>query len=86
MATAQDVIDRARDLINDVPSAFVSGVRWTDAELLRWITDAQREIVKHKPEAYPLTEIFTVTGGSPRQRLDPALAYRLIRVEANGTS
>lgn len=86
MATAQDVINRARELINDAPSAFVSGVRWTDTELLRWITDAQREVVKHKPEAYPLTKIFIVTGGSPRQRLDPTMAYRLIRVEANGAA
>lgn len=86
MATAQEVIDRARELINDVASTFVSGLRWSDAELLRWLTDGQREIVKLKPEANSVTSLFTVIGGSPRQRLDSAVAYRLIRVEANGSA
>jgi len=86
MATAQEVIDRSRQLINDVASSFVSGLRWSDAELLQWLTDGQREIVKLKPEANAITELFTVMGGSPRQRLDSAIAYRLIRVEANGAS
>jgi hypothetical protein len=86
MATAQDVIDRARELINDVASSFVSGFRWSDAELLRWLTDGQREIVKLKPEANAVTALFTVVDRLPRHRLNPMLAYRLIRVEANGAS
>lgn len=84
MATAQDVINRARELINDVASDFVSGLRWSDTELLMWLTDGQREIVQLKPEAYVVTDVFEVEGGKPRQRLDPDAAYRLIRVEANG--
>lgn len=84
MATAQDVIDRTRQLINDVASSFVSGLRWSDAELLQWLTDGQREIVRLKPEANATTDWFDVEGGFPRQRLSPTLAYRLIRVEANG--
>lgn len=84
MATAQSVIDRARQLINDVASAFVSGLRWSDTELLRWLTDGQREIVVLEPEANAVTDIFTVVDTFPRQQLDPAIAYRLIRVEANG--
>jgi hypothetical protein len=86
VATAQQVIDRARHLINDVASSFVAGLRWTDAELLQWLTDGQREIVTLKPEANPATELFIVVGGAPRQQLDPAVADRLIRVEANGAS
>ena len=84
MATAQDVISRARQLINDVASNFVAGLRWSDAELLQWLTDGQREIVRLKPEANPVTDIFDVVA-HPRQRLSPATAYRLIRVESNGT-
>lgn len=85
MATAQDVIDRARQLINDVASGFVAGLRWSDAELLQWLTDGQREIVVIEPEANAITDIFTVTA-SPRQSLSPTLAYKLIRVEANGSA
>lgn len=86
VATAQDIIDRIREIANDNASAFITSVRWTDAELLLWITDAQREIVKTKPEAYPVTELFDVVNDSARQRVDPTLAYRLIRVEANAYS
>lgn len=84
MATAQDVISRARQLINDVASNFVAGLRWSDAELLQWLTDGQREIVRIKPEANPITDIFDVVA-HPRQRLNPNTAYRLIRIESNGT-
>lgn len=84
MATAQDVITRARDLINDTASSFVSTLRWSNAELLEWITDGQREIVRQLPEANSVTDAFDVVGGISRQRLRPENAYRLIRVEANG--
>lgn len=83
MTTAQLVIDRVRQLVNDSASDFITDVRWSDEELLLWITDAQREVVKTKPEAYPVTAVFSVDAGMPRQRLDVATAYRLIRVEAN---
>lgn len=85
MATAQDVINRARQLINDVGSGFVAGLRWSDAELLQWLTDGQREIVKLKPEANAVKDWFDVVDGRPRQRLSPTIAYRLVRVESNGT-
>lgn len=84
MATAQDIINRVRHLINDEASAFVSGLRWSDTEMLEWITDGEREIVQLKPEANTVTALFDVVGDLPRQRLDPTVAYRLIRVEANG--
>lgn len=85
VATAQVVIDRVREVVNDNASAFITDKRWSDAELLLWITDGQREIVKTKPESYPITVAFDVTNDTPRQRLDPADAYRLIRVEANAS-
>lgn len=86
MATAQQVINRARNMINDVASGFVAGLRWSDTELLRWISDGQREIVELEPEANIVTDVFDVVGGIARQSLDPLSAYRLIRVEANGAS
>lgn len=83
MATAQTIIDAARRLIADETSAAISGYRWSDAELLAWITEAQRAVVMIKPEANPVTATHTVTTTSARQRLNPATAYRLIRVERN---
>lgn len=85
MATAQNVIDRTRQLINDVASGFVSGLRWADAEMLLWLTDGQREIVVLEPEANPVTAVFDVVAGKPRQSLPAATAHKLIRVEANGS-
>lgn len=84
MATAQEVIDRARDLINDTASAFAAGLRWNTAELLEWISDAQREVTKLQPEAHTITDWFDVVGGIARQRLASSEAFKLIRVEANG--
>lgn len=86
MANAFEVVTRVRQVINDVASTFITSVRWTDEELLLWMTDAQREIVKIKPEAYPVTEVFQTVDTVPRQRLDPTTAYRLIRVEANAAA
>lgn len=86
MATASDVLTRTRELINDVASDYVAGLRWSNDELLQWLTDGQREIVDLKPEANMVTDLFTVVGGFPRQRLNPGVASRLIRVEANGTA
>jgi hypothetical protein len=83
VATAQDIIDRARRLINDEETAFASTVQWSDAELLDWITDAQRQIVTLKPEANAVSDVFTPEVGRPRQRLPQASASKIVRVEAN---
>lgn len=80
MATAQDIIDLVRPLLND----SVAPVRYTDAELTRWISDAQREIVRLKPESNVATALFGVANPSAYQELGPDVAYALVRVEANG--
>lgn len=84
MAKAEDVIRRVRRLINDEVSDAVSGVRWSDDELLDWITLGQFEIATYAPQAVATTEIFHTVDALPRQRLDPTKSWRLIRVEANG--
>ena len=43
--TAQSIIRRATDLLQDQTS-----VRWTLQELVRWLNDAQRAIVKVRPD------------------------------------
>ena len=44
--TGANLISRIQDTLQDT-----TAVRWTEAELLRYINDAQREIVNFKPEA-----------------------------------
>jgi hypothetical protein len=44
--TGANLISRIQDTLQDT-----TGVRWTEAELLRYINDAQREVVNFRPEA-----------------------------------
>ena len=44
--TAANLLLRIRDTLQDT-----TGVRWLDAELLRYMNDVQREIVNLRPEA-----------------------------------
>jgi hypothetical protein len=83
MATAQYLIDQIRKTLND--KVLVDGLsyHWKDAELLRWISDAQCEIVKYKPEANVVTSAFQPIEGSAFQELNAEVAHKLIRVEAN---
>lgn len=74
--TASDVIDRARDLLIDP-----DGVRWTDAEMLRWLTDAERAVVSVIPNAsQTITTKALVVG--PRQTI-PAGGIQLLRAYRN---
>ena len=73
---ADAIIARARDILQDS-----SGVRWLDAELLRWISDGQNEIALYKPEATSVTEDFD-TAAQTKQTL-PATGLRLLKVVRN---
>jgi hypothetical protein len=64
--TAQSVIHRATDLLQDQTS-----IRWPANELVRWLNDAQRAIVKVRPDAMNTTATMTLAAGS-RQDLDNA--------------
>lgn len=64
MALASDVITRVRDTLLDPGTTY----RWTDAEILRYITDAQRDICAPFPEANTQTEL--VTPGVADVRID----------------
>ena len=44
--TGANLISRIQDTLQDT-----TAVRWTEAELLRYINDAQREVVNFRPEA-----------------------------------
>jgi hypothetical protein len=68
MAAASAVINRARDALLDLSS---TGYRWTDAELLRWLSDAQREVVTAFPEAN--TQTTAITPDAADVRIDMRL-------------
>lgn len=64
--TAQSIIRRAADLLQDATS-----IRWPAAELVRWLNDAQRAIIKARPDALNITATMTLAAGT-RQDLDNA--------------
>jgi hypothetical protein len=64
--SAQSIIRRATDLLQDQTS-----VRWPVPELVRWLNDAQRAIVKVRPDSMNTTTTMTLAAGT-RQDLDNA--------------
>lgn len=79
--TASSIIQRATDLLQDQTS-----VRWTADELVRWLNDAQRAIVKVRPDSMNTTRTMTLAAGS-RQDLDAGaltpLPAKLIEITRN---
>lgn len=77
--TGANIISRVQDTLQDTTS-----VRWPEAELLRYINDAQREIVNLRPEASSThANVQLVTG--TEQSL-PSDGLRLIKVVRNMSS
>lgn len=70
--TASDIIDRVRDTVMDS-----GAIRWSDAELLRWLTDAQRAIVGVVPSASQTSANLSLVAGA-RQTV-PSDGVRLLR-------
>ena len=58
----QDIVDRAWSILQD------QGARWNPTTCLRWVNDAQREVLIYLPSANPKTAIKTLTLGT-RQTL-----------------
>jgi hypothetical protein len=65
---AQSIIHRATDLLQDQTS-----VRWPANELVRWLNDAQRAVVKVRPDAMNTTATFRCSAGT-RQSLKSVTA------------
>ena len=66
--TAQSLVRRVVDLSQDRTS-----IRWPLNELVRWINDAQRAIIKVRPDALNTTATMSLIAGS-RQDLDSTTA------------
>jgi hypothetical protein len=73
---ASVIINRARDVLIDA-----GATRWTDQELLRWLSDGQRAVVMAVPAACARRQTLTLEPGT-LQTL-PAGTYMLISVERN---
>jgi hypothetical protein len=74
--TGANIIARVQDTLQDTTS-----VRWPEAELLRYINDAQREIVNFRPDASATTSNVQLVTGT-KQTL-PTTGLRLIKVTRN---
>ena len=57
--TAQSLVRRVVDLSQDRTS-----IRWPLNELVRWMNDAQRSIVKVRPDALNTTTTMSLVAGS----------------------
>ena len=57
--TASQVLTRAGDLIQDA-----TNVRWSAAELLRWLNDGRREIAITRPDIYAVVAVVTLAAGT----------------------
>ena len=57
--TAANVITRAQDLLQDA-----TGVRWTEAELLRYLNDGRRETCVIRPDLYAISSVQTLAAGT----------------------
>jgi len=79
--TGANIISRVQDTLQDTTS-----VRWPEAELLRYINDAQREIINFRPEASSTHANVQLATGT--EQTLPSGGLRLIKVVRgmNGTS
>lgn len=71
--TAKSIIDKAAIQLTDI-----SGIRWTRAELLGWINDAQRQIVIMSPNATNKVSVVKLNAGT-RQAI-PSDGWTLLEV------
>jgi len=79
LSTAQDVIDQARFALHDTDPATY---RWSDVELLDYLSAAQRKIVSLIPESNVVEEVVTTTAGKARQTL-PTNGIKFFKCSTN---
>lgn len=77
--TGANLIDRIQDTLQDTTS-----VRWPEVELLRYINDAQREIVNLKPDASATHTNVALAAGTEQSL--PSGGLRLIKITRNMSS
>lgn len=75
--TAQTIITRVQTVLQESGA----GTRWTTPELLRWISDGQREIAALRPDSTNTRAPLALVAGA-RQQL-PAAAVSMIDIPRN---
>lgn len=78
--TYGSIIDKAEILLQDEDSDQTTR-RWTETELLGWALEAEHEIVKLKPDSYPVISVVQLSAGS--QQSIPSDAIQLLDVLCN---
>lgn len=73
---ASAIIAKVRWQLQDMGSA-----RWTDSELLAWISDGQRLIYEARPSLFAVTGNITLTAGTRQSA--PAGAVAMVKVVRN---
>ena len=74
--SAQEIFDSAKQLLQDVQFE-----RWDEALQMRWLNEAQKVIVLHKPEANPVTSIETLVAGVEQSL--PVTGLQFLRANRN---
>ena len=74
--TGANLISRIQDILEDTTS-----VRWPEVELLRYINDAQREVVNLRPESSATKANVTLVTGTAQTL--PTAGLRLIKIVRN---
>lgn len=77
--TAQSVIRRAAETLQDL-----GAVRWSTAELVRYLNDGQREILMYRPDVYATSATLALVAGA-KQTL-PDTAAKLLDVTRNSAT
>lgn len=73
---ASAVLARCIDILQDTTS-----VRWPEPELIRYLNDAQREVVKDRPDSSAVNSPMQLVSGT--KQTIPSLGMRLIEVVRN---
>ena len=77
--TVNAIVDQAAGILQDVGS-----VRYSTADLIKYINDAQKRICAMKPEAYALTGVIPVVAGA--KQTIPVDGLRLLECYRNITT
>ncbi|CAB4134878.1 hypothetical protein UFOVP275_28 [uncultured Caudovirales phage] len=81
MIPVQDIVTRVSDLLLDADRTDPNTIRWSDAELLRWVNDSRMAILTRRPAACSKVANFTLVAGT--QQAIPSDGVQLLDIIRN---